>query len=485
MTDPYLDNQIDTSQSSEQSHANAYDSSTTESDASLSIPAPDYQVGVDPPADDQTSIGDINQGSTDMLPSSDSENTDPATETKKETGEWQVPFDLDTVSKASDVKKYLFRLINNASQVKKVVLNSKDIVGDLENLEYDTEAMSEMFGIIQDSYNGEEEVEKSDMELLQEISSDFEKSFNTNFNEVKSTASTSLDKLKGFKKVNNQSEDLQIALQQAYYDGDTSFVKKLTSIIDTIDTYNDKGGKLASLASDNLNYLNDSKVMDMLGKGKTKISSMTSSAKEVLDVAVHLETLYNEVGNTGSNLGGATKNLSAIFELTDKVINFVDVPGLNAIQGLWNHVYKPMIDVCITGLGKIESKIGQNLRDITGIRIKNWREQDIGKDNFAPTRFRSSIDSYFEGGWAVFNFMWNVMCNEWHRLPNDEVILYFENNYDRVNAGAKDGKELPYEGIGPFWSIDDQALMFWAIENKYKLWAMFYGKNLPYPPKTK
>lgn len=486
MPDPFVENQTDTNNQVHETNALAYETSTSESDDNVSsIPAPSYEIGIDPPSDGESTIGDINQGSTSSLPAHGAQEEENKTAEDKETGEWKVPFDLDTVSKASDIKKYLIRLINNATQVGKVVTNSEDIVGDLESLELDTEAMGEMLAIIHEGYEGEEEVELTDIELLEEVATDFENSFNTNFTEVKSNAEGGLSKLKSFKKVNNQSDDLQAALQQAYYNTDNSLIKKITSVIDTIDEYNEKGGKLVGLASDNINYLKDSKIMDMLSDGKSRVSAMTSGAKDVLDVAVHLETLYNDIGNTGSNLGGPTKSLESIFEMTDKVINLVDLPGVNVIQGLWNHVYKPMIDVCISGMAQIEQKVGQNLRDITGIQIPFWKESDIGKDNTAPTRFRGKIDQRFEGGFAVFNFMWNAMCHEWHRLPNDEVVLYFENNYDRINAGAKDGKELPYEGIGPTWSIDDQALMFWAMENKHKLWAMFYGTNLPKPPKTK
>jgi len=84
----------------------------------------------------------------------------------------------------------------------------------------------------------------------------------------------------------------------------------------------------------------------------------------------------------------------------------------------------------------------------------------------------------------VFNFMWNVMCNEWDRIPNDTVVEYFEDNYDRINAGAGTKSDMPYHWSGLSWYIEPGELFGWSEDNKYKLWSMFYGTNLPIPPKT-
>lgn len=457
-----------------------------------SLPAPSYSLGSEETENTDPTIGDvhntdydlgsINEGSNDVLPvNSNEENSSE----EKEGTEWSVPFDLDTVCTASDVKKYIWRLMINANQVRNVIKDSKDIPGDLAKMDIDTEALGGMYAIIRDNYEGEEEVESSDIENLQKLSNKWEESYGENFNNVKNESTSSLTKLKDFKKINTQSPELKEALQSAFYDTDSSLVKKITDIVDTANQYNETGSKLVGLAQDNLSYVKGSVLMDMMKDGGDRMGKLIGKAKDTLDIAQDLETLYDNAGGTGKNLGGAADSLGAIMNSVDKVVNFVDLPGINILQGLWNHVYKPMIDVCVTGIGKIESMLGKGRRDAVSVRIQYWKENQIGKDNTAPTFVKGMLDTHFEGGWQVFNFMWNVMCREWDRIPNDTVVSYFEDNYDRINAGVGQKSEIPYHYKGLSWYIDSTELMFWALDNKHKLWAMFYGTNLPIPPGTK
>ncbi len=400
---------------------------------------------------------------------------------QKEGDAVKMPFDMESVLTAKQAKDSLGELRTNGYKVLDVINNSEDIVGDIGGLELETKNTLLLTGKIWKKYDNSAELEQEDKEELSKLATQFETHFTPNFDTIKNAAKSKYNGIAGFKPIDSQSKEIQNAMHEAYKNSDAGMIKNISELIEAMDGYNSKGKEMGDLAKDIIPDLNNSKLMKQLDGYSGKMTSLAEKGSEVLEVAQHLNTVYDNVGNAGSDLSGPVKGLESTFFFVDKAINLVDLPGLNFIQSLWNNVYKPMIDVCINGLGEIANLKEKGFEDITRAKITHWDEKHLDNENLPPSYYRSTIER-LEGGWNLFYFMWNVMCSERDRLPSDAAVKYFEDNYDRINEGTV--SELPYNGIVD-WEIKPSNLMFWALGEKHHLWAMFYGTVLPYPPKTK
>jgi len=456
-------------------HNSAADTETTSVENVSSQPAPAFSISAGGDDPETIAEGGNVQGDVRLGAAQDQNGEDEKGETAK------MPFGLEDVSNAKDAVSCLYKLYKNGTKVVEIVKESEDIVSDVGDLEWETDEILSTFKYFQGK--GDEALTKEDKLTLEAAGELFEEVFSKNFEQVTDHAAGGYQKVSKFQGIDSKSKELQAAMQEAYYQNDEGMVENLGNLIDGIEDYNSKGLSLTSTAKSFIPTLANSKLIEDLEGYSGKLTEYGEKMKSVLDVAGHLGTLYENVGGPSGNFGGQAESLDSMMSLIDTGMTLIDIPALRFATGMWTYVYKPMIDFCITGIAQIEKNVGDNARKITGIRLRNWQGIKLEPGNIAPKSLQGAMNERFEGGWEVFNFMWNVMCDEWHRIPNDTVVEYFENNYDRINSGAGGKNPIPYKGnILTGWSIDSTSLMFWARKEKLKLWAMFYGNDIPYPP---
>ena len=432
-----------------------------------SISAPAYDVRVD----------DLETKGSTALPSTKSKNND-----AEEKGSWKLPFELGEAMTLGQVLKSIYSLTVNGKEVVNVISNSEDIAGDLGKIEYDLEALSEVAGYLSGKYSMDDEISANDAEMLNGFSSDFENSYGPGVDAITNASEKKVGLVKNFKTINTKDPKIKQALNVAFLNNENSSLKDLNTMIETAETYNSKGLEAIEYSKYVSSSLKDSKLILNIDKGGKKLEGFLSKVKEVVDVAYHFSNVFTE--SSSGDITDVASKLESMMELVDKSINLVDLPGLNVLQGMWNYVYKPMVDVCVKGVGEIADKRASQFRDITEIRIgPNWNKIKPGPDNTAPTQVKSDLNEFFSksGGWEVFKWLWDIMVGK-NAEPNGEVVKFFEDNYNSINSATK--TDIPYDGIWPMWNIDPEDLMYWSKYEKHTLWSMFYGTNLPFPPGT-
>ena len=429
----------------------------TETTAGISAPAFSISSG-----DGSTSTGDDGEGAT-----------------------FEMPFDLGIVVDAKSAIDAFKKLNENGRKVIDVVENSENVMGDVNDLKSDTSEIVQKLVALNLKYNGDEKLEEADAEDLHSLAQTFASSFVVNFEQVKKPALFGYNKISTFKGIDSNSQEISNALHEAYRNDDSNLLTHIGNMVEQIEGYNSSFEKASGFAKMISSKIAGSKLMEQLDGYSEKVQGTIDNVKAGIDFAVELNSTFDAIGNAGSDLSGPVEGMNSVFNLMDSGFECIaDVPGLKIISALWINCYGPAVDFCMEGMGRIANLREKGFEDIVDVTISKWLKSDVNDDNKAPTRVKDLIEGKLTGGWELFNYMWDVMCGESSRLGNEAVIKYFEDNYYRIDAASKDEDPLPYDGIGPFWSIDPADLMRWSLDNKYLLWSLFYGTKLPFPPKT-
>lgn len=438
----------------------------TQSTPVATLPAPEYTLQVD---DKKAS-------------SNNSDSSKNSSENTEEKGSWKPPFDLEEASTAGQVIFQVMNLVDNGKEVVHVIKNSEDIESDLAAIEYDTDSLQNVAKYISSKYAFNDEISKEDAAELTEASNVFAETYVPGVDAITNKATRNLGKLQGFKPINTKSPEMLQALNVAYLDSDNSALTELKTIIETAESYNSKGLEVVSYSKRIYSSLGDTKLIKLIDKGGAKFTGVCEKLTELVEVAQDFQHVF--LSGSSRDITDVAKSLESMMSLVDKGINLVDTPGLNTIQGLWNYVYKPMVDICVKGVGEIAAQRAGEFRKITEVRINNWNNIKPGEGNTAPTALVGAMNEFFSksGGWVVFQWLWEIMVGR-ITSPSEAVIKHFENNFKSINEGTP--SEMPYDGIWPAWSIDPDDLKYWAKNEKFKLWGMFYGTNIPFPPSTK
>ncbi len=393
----------------------------------------------------------------------------------------KMPFDLGTVKTVKEALDALKELRINSIKIIDVVKNSEDIAADLSSLEMDKDATESIMGKLLGSDKGEDaeldDETKFDLETLSET---YVTSFEPAFDDVKKKGSTTYDKLGSFQKLDANTGEMKALMQQAYQNNDSSMLKKIEDFLGTVEYYNEKGKSFSSTAGRFSSKIKDSKLLTHLDGVTGEVGSFLDKGNAMLDRAKKLNEAYEAMGGQSESVEGPVKGLKLTMDMVDGMINLLDLPGLNMIQVMWNNFYKPMIDICIEGLFKLASHVKGRVKDLLQLHIREWNSH---KGDHPPTiRYLQEYLDSISIPKEVFDFMWYTMKGLKTNL-NQTIIDYFEDNYDRIDAGTK--TMLPYEGFGPMWNLDLKSFRYWASKEKFSLWSLFFGVALPHPPGTK
>lgn len=395
----------------------------------------------------------------------------------------EMPFDLGTVKTAKEAIDALKELWNNSNKIIDVVKNSEDIPADLGSLELDKEATLSIWQKILSKYQGDKEVEMDEEDKLdlQALSETYVTSYEPAFGELKKKGSETYDKLSGFNKLDGNTPEMKAFMQKAYQNNDSGMLKSIEEFLGSIEYYNEKGKQFSATASKFSSTIKDSKLLTHLEGMTGKVTGFLEQGNSMLDGAKKLNEAYEAMGGDSQSVEGPVAGLKLTMDMVDGVINLLDLPGLNLIQVAWNNFYKPMIDICITGLYKITEFVNDSTKDLVQTVIKDWNSHKGDE----PPRL-SKINNYIASigiPLEVFDYMWYAMKGIKANL-NQTIIDYFEDNYDRIDAGTS--TELPYERVNVIsWQLDVKRFKYWSHQEKYVLWSMFFGTTLPHPPGTK
>jgi len=386
-----------------------------------------------------------------------------------ETASWTPPYAGATATYTNEeVIMALLRLKLDLMNLREEMPEGSDSAPLLE-LETEIQEYGAHFG----SLAGSEMADSFYLRQLQgSFNEDYNRVYRMGLNEVRTHKTEQLGSLQHLRVMPPLSPENLDGLRAAFAAGSEGSLSQIGSFISSIENYNSKINQYAGYLRQLGSAIRGAATIE-------RIHELTENAAPILERAGQVITALQATGEILRISGGASSeavqaidDLEAQFQLIDLGMNFASaVPILGQ---LWSTYYSPAIEFCINGLRRIAEARAAQAHDLVEIQIQSGGDLDT-----AP-RLGSAAD-FFQGGQAVFDFMWQVMLNR-SVDPPQEVHDYFVDHQDLFEAGAGDEMTVTGTGLLDFYEANRvQGLFHWARLHKERIWGMLYGSRISPP----
>jgi hypothetical protein len=310
-------------------------------------------------------------------------------------------------------------------------------------------------------------------QLNNSFNSDYRSAYLEGLTMVKSNMIAQIAPLQRSRIIEPLSEENMNTLRAAFSSSDESTLSKISSLIETISSYNTKVNMLSSFIGTIRSAINGASRLE-------RLTSITEGFGTILEKAGQVVTALRVISGVIHSTNGATTasmqaidNLETGFRAIDLTMTFAQ--GVPILGQLWSGYYMPAIELCLTGIRRIADLSSQQAHQLVELNIQTGGRNRENAPQLGPDA------QHFQGGQAVLDFMWQVM-RENPVTPSQEVHDYFIDHQNLFEAGAGDSMTVTGNGLTDFWQDNRvQGLYSWASVHKQRIWGMLYGTRLSPP----